>query len=106
MKGLKGNPFYIYRGFAINKDEGKTERIRKGRLSKGEVEDYYKQESGTGISYSLSKDVAGYFAFRGIMFDEEGNTVKNSIQSQKYNFRADALIWKSYGQEQVYKEYF
>ena len=87
----KGNPFYIYRGFAINKDEGKTERIRKGRLSKGEVEDYYKQESGTGISYSLSKDVAGYFAFRGIMFDEEGNTVKNSIESQKYNFRADAL---------------
>ena len=87
----KGTPFYIYRGFAINKDAGNTERVRKGRLSKGEVEEYYKQESGTGISYSLSKDVAGYFAFRGIMFDEEGNSIKSSVISQEYNIRAEAL---------------
>jgi len=87
----QGTPFYIYRGFVINKDEGNTERVRKGRLSKGEVEDYYKQESGTGISYSLSKDVAGYFAFRGIVFDEKGNSISGSVQSQIYNRKAQSL---------------
>ena len=87
----KGKPFYIYRGFTINKDAGNTERVRKGRLSKGEVEEYYKQESGTGISYSLSKDVAGYFAFRGIVFDEKGNSISGSVKSQLYNLRAEAM---------------
>mgnify|MGYP003127604170 CR=1 FL=1 len=87
----KGKPFHIYRGFTINKDAGNTERVRKGRLSKGEVEEYYKQESGTGISYSLSKDVAGYFAFRGIVFDEKGKSISGSIKSQLYNLRAAAI---------------
>ena len=71
-KMSKGESIKLYRGFAINSDE----RVRQGYKKDGEK--YFKQSAGTGISYSLNRDVAGYFAMRSIMmkdgsFIEGGN---------------------------------
>lgn len=54
----------LYRGFSIDS----SERVRKGYKKDGES--YFKQDAGSGISYSLSKDVAGYFAMRSIMMKD------------------------------------
>ena len=62
-KMRKGESIKLYRGFAINSDE----RVRQGYRKEGEK--YFKQSAGTGISYSLNRNVAGYFAMRSIMME-------------------------------------
>ena len=59
----KGESIKLYRGFAISSDE----RVRQGYKKDGEK--YFKQCAGTGISYSLNRNVAGYFAMRKIMME-------------------------------------
>lgn len=60
----KGESIKLYRGFAISSDE----RVRQGYKKDGEK--YFKQCAGTGISYSLNRNVAGYFAMRAIMMKD------------------------------------
>lgn len=57
-------PIKLYRGFSIDS----SERVRKGYKKDGD--NYFKQDAGAGISYSLSRDVAGYFAMRNIMMKD------------------------------------
>tara|TARA_B100000579_G_scaffold424680_1_gene429407 strand:- start:1142 stop:2662 length:1521 start_codon:yes stop_codon:yes gene_type:complete len=52
-----GDPFYVYRGFLVNEDE----YVRLGKKSEGDA--YWKQNAGIGISYSLDRNIAGYFCF-------------------------------------------
>ena len=65
----KGEPFYVYRGFLIKGDE----RVRKGKKSDPDTaKDYYKQDAGIGISYSLSFSVAAYFCFFNLSHTRDG----------------------------------
>ena len=69
----KGEPFYVYRGFLVDKDE----YVRGGKKSSGA--DYWKQVGGQGLSYSLNKDIAIYFTYWKLIHNERGevaNTVK------------------------------
>ena len=63
----KGDPFHLYRGFLVEQDE----YIRMGKKEDGS--DYWKQDAGKGLSYSLSEDVAGYFCYWNLTYDETGN---------------------------------
>lgn len=76
-KIVKGDEFIIYRGFYIKGDE----RVRKGYRKDGNA--YYLQDAGTGISYSLDRDVAGYFACRTLIFEEDQTTSR--LPSFLYN---------------------
>ena len=57
-------PIKLYRGFSIDS----SQRVRQGYKEDGES--YFKQDAGAGISYSLSRYVAGYFAMRSIMMKD------------------------------------
>lgn len=59
-----GESIKLYRGFAISSEE----RIRQGYRKDGAR--YFQQCAGTGISYSLNRNVAGYFAMRSIMMKD------------------------------------
>ena len=63
----KGDPFYVYRGFLVEQDE----YVRMGKKDEGS--DYWKQDAGKGLSYSLDIDVAGYFCYWNLTWDENGN---------------------------------
>ena len=52
-----GDPFYVYRGFLV--DQYEYEYVRLGKQS--ESDDYCKQDAGIGISYSLDRNIPGYF---------------------------------------------
>ena len=73
-----GDPFYVYRGFVIDGDE----RIRMGKRDDGA--DYWKQDAGSGISYSLNRDTAIYFAYWNLV-NENGNTIPEVNESMKEN---------------------
>ena len=64
-----GDPFYVYRGFLVEKDE----YVRAGK--KGSGEDYWQQLGGQGLSYSLSKDIAIYFTYWKLIHNEKGEEV-------------------------------
>jgi len=64
----KNEKFFIYRGFSVKE----TEMVRKGMKSEGDL--YYLQNAGTGMSYSLSENIAYFFTHRSITdirYDEE-----------------------------------
>jgi len=61
-----GDPFYLYRGLLVDEDQ----YIRMGKKDEGS--DYWKQNAGKGLSYSLSEDVAGYFCYWNLTWDEKG----------------------------------
>ena len=73
----RGETIRLYRGFTVKGDE----RVRKGYKKDGDA--YFKQDSGTGISYSLSKDVAGYFALRGLTMKDGNFLPENRFYSGK-----------------------
>ena len=60
-----GEKFIIYRAFGVREDEW----VRKGKKIDGEL--YYLQDAGTGLSYTLNKDCAYYFAHRAICGDDQ-----------------------------------
>tara|TARA_B100000131_G_scaffold125488_1_gene122720 strand:+ start:146 stop:1639 length:1494 start_codon:yes stop_codon:yes gene_type:complete len=62
-----GDPFYVYRGFLVEQDE----YVRMGKKDEGS--DYWKQNAGKGLSYSIDEDVAGYFCYWNLTWDEKGN---------------------------------
>jgi len=74
-----GDPFYLYRGFLVEEEE----YVRMGKKDEGS--DYWKQNAGKGLSYSLEEDVAGYFCYWNLTWDEKGN-----IRDRYYN-RAESL---------------
>ena len=61
-----GEPFYVYRGFLVDKDE----YVRAGKKSSGA--DYWKQVGGQGLSYSLNKNIAIYFAYWNLIHNDKG----------------------------------
>lgn len=63
---IAGKPFYVYRGFVVDENE----YVRAGKKVDGD--DYYKQNAGIGISYSIDRDVALYFCYYGLSFNEDG----------------------------------
>ena len=71
----KGEPFYVYRGFIIYGDE----RVRKGKKSDGTADEYYKQDAGIGISYSLSKSVAAYFCYWNLTHTKDGEDILRKV---------------------------
>lgn len=60
----KGEPFYAYRGFAVDQDE----YVREGRKADGES--YYKWKSGKGLSFTFDKNCAYYFCYWKLNFIE------------------------------------
>ncbi len=52
-----GDPFYIWRGFLVDE----TDYVRLGKKEEGPA--YWKQNAGKGVSYSLDRNVAGYFCY-------------------------------------------
>jgi len=60
----KGEPFYAYRGFAVDQDE----YVREGRKADGEA--YYKWKSGKGLSFTFDKDCALFFCYWQLFFME------------------------------------
>jgi len=60
----KGEPFYAYRGFAVDQDE----YVREGRKADGEP--YYKWKSGKGLSFTFDKNCALYFCYWQLNFME------------------------------------
>ena len=66
-----GEPFKVYRGFAVDKDE----YVRKGFKADGD--DYYKY-AGDGVSYSLNRNIAILFAFQKLKVSE--NKYYNSLK--------------------------
>ncbi len=90
-KMQKNEAVRIYRGFAIEKDE----RVREGYKKDGEK--YFKQRAGTGISYSLDRNVAGYFAMRKLMmkdgdFIEGGNFYSGLVFAKMKTQQAGNVI--------------
>jgi len=90
----KTEPIRLYRGFSIDKDKTK-ERVRQGYKADGEK--YFKQDAGSGISYSLCRNVAGYFAMRKIMmkdgrFIQESNFYGGHITAQTKKFQIGNLV--------------
>lgn len=72
----KDEPFYVYRGTNIGKDD----RIRMGSKESGA--DYYKQDAGTGVSYSLDRNTAGFFCFFNLKDKETEDILsKNKIRN-------------------------
>ena len=61
-----GDPFYVYRGFLVDEDE----YVRLGKKSEGDA--YWKQDAGIGISYSLDRNIAGYFCFWNLTHTPDG----------------------------------
>lgn len=61
-----GDPFYVYRGFLVDEDE----YVRQGKKSDGA--DYWKQQGGQGISYSLDKNIAMYFTYWKLTHNDAG----------------------------------
>jgi len=55
-----GEKFFIYRGFAIEEKD----KVRRGIKISGD--EYYMQDAGTGLSYSLRLNIAYFFAYRSI----------------------------------------
>lgn len=105
---LKGDDlFYVYRGFLVDEDE----YVRAGKKVDGA--DYYKQDAGKGVSYSISEETAMYFIYYNLTFKEDGtdndygNNTRTTMdvlpkmltteeeyinsQSQKISIRRDAL---------------
>ena len=66
-----GEPFYVYRGFLVDKDE----YVRAGKKSSGA--DYWKQVGGQGLSYSLNKNIAIYFAYWNLSHNDKGEIVND-----------------------------
>ena len=92
-KIARGETITLYRGFSINDDE----RVRQGYKRDGE--EYFKQRAGTGISYSLNRNVAGYFAMRSIMMEDGnyisgGNFWSKTYQQQMVTLQFGNLISK------------
>ena len=64
---LKGDDlFYVYRGFLVDEDE----YVRAGKKVDGA--DYYKQNAGKGVSYSINGGTALYFIYYNLTFKEDG----------------------------------
>lgn len=62
-KVRSGEKFIIYRGFAVGHDKEKY-KVRKGLKTDGDL--YYLQDCGAGLSFTLNKNVAFFFASRSI----------------------------------------
>ena len=69
-----GEKFIIYRGFAIEEKDS----VRRGIKTSGD--EYYMQNAGTGLSYSLNKNIAYYFACRS-SFDNTDNVFSANIST-------------------------
>lgn len=66
-KLLKGDElFYVYRGFLVDEDE----YVRAGKKVDGA--DYYKQNAGKGVSYSINEETAMYFIYWNLTFKGDG----------------------------------
>jgi len=64
---LKGDDlFYVYRGFLVDEDE----YVRAGNKVDGA--DYYKQNAGKGVSYSINEETAMYFIYYNLTFKADG----------------------------------
>ena len=88
LKKIKtGEKFKIYRGFTI-KDDIEV-RVRKAKKD-DDIEKYFQQDAGTGLSYSLDINIAFFFAFSKCFNDEEGNYVRTGYESHKV-FQAEQL---------------
>ena len=75
---LKGDDlFYVYRGFLVDEDE----YVRAGKKVDGA--DYYKQNAGKGVSYSINEETAMYFIYWNLTFKEDGtdNEFGNDIRT-------------------------
>ena len=84
-----GEKFFIYRGFAIEEKDS----VRRGIKTSGD--EYYMQNAGTGLSYTLSKNIAYYFAYRAINEDKMGEIWKScryNKPKRKYYIPSDKLI--------------
>ena len=68
-----GEPFYVYRGFLVDEDE----YVRAGKKSSGA--DYWRQLGGKGLSYSLDKNIAIYFAYWNLLHENTGNLKAEEI---------------------------
>ena len=82
-----GDKFKIYRGFTI-KDDIEV-RVRKAKKN-DDIEKYFQQDAGTGLSYSLDMNVAFFFAVSKCFDDEEGNYVRTGYESHKV-YQAEEL---------------
>ena len=84
----KGEKFTIWRGFAITKEQ----RVRRGLKADGDNA-YYLQDAGTGLSYTMDKQVAYYFIHRALV--GEGNILPSGNYSKaekKWYLLTDKLI--------------
>jgi hypothetical protein len=79
-----GEKFIIYRAFGVRQDEW----VRKGNKEDGEL--YYLQDAGTGLSYTLNKDCAYYFAHRAIVGDDQ--PTKEWLEERYYKPNEDWYI--------------
>ena len=88
LKKIKtGEKFKIYRGFTIKDD---IEVIVRKAKKDDDIEKYFQQDAGTGLSYSLDINIAFFFAFSKCFNDEEGNYVRTGYESHKV-FQAEQL---------------
>lgn len=85
-KIAKGEVIQLFRGFAISSDE----RVRKGYKQDGEK--YFKQCAGAGISYSLNRNVAGYFAMLRIMMEDGKFVEGGNLRTSQYYLKQDTIF--------------
>ena len=92
----KEEPFYVYRGFLINEDE----YVRAGKKVDGA--DYYKQDAGKGVSYSLREEYAYFFCYLGLTYNSDGTIIdpdtENPIRYIPHELRTKEE-WISYQQD-------
>ena len=78
-KDKNGEKFKIYRGFTIKDDiEVKVRQAKKD----DDIEKYFLQDAGTGLSYTLDINIAFFFAFSKCFNDEDGRYVRTGYESQ------------------------
>ena len=91
-----GDPFYVYRGFVVKEDE----YVRLGKKSEGDA--YWKQNARVGISYSLDRNIAGYFCFWSLTHNEDGvdkgRKIRWTDKIPNYIISKDEMIdeWEKY----------
>ena len=83
----KGEKFKIYRGCCI--DDDIEVRVRQAKKD-DDIEKYFLQDAGTGLSYTLDLNVAFFFAFRKVFTDEDGRYRKSGYENNNV-YQAELL---------------